>query len=546
MGDFIHDLSTPKDNHVAHALSFPNQVAMETWQNESEGQTPEDRHLGKVVNVEDTGRRFVFVQREPELVFQPIDAPAPLLADLDLYIDATGGDDLNGNGSLSNPYKTFTRALQVLENKEIDHVVKIRPKGAATGQAVYDEFPENNYLNILPGGDLVIDASGETYPVVAGPFTIDTVTGVGPANLFGNYEGTELKVTGSPAWTPDQFYGKFIHFTSGNYANRILNIDTNTADVVRVMMDLFTFAPGDTFNIVDAPIRVEVDHPIRFINTQGQNLQVSYFTPQLVIAGVEFRIDQGTTDFSCLNITGLSAIMTYTKLLDMWDSDAYSVPLNLNAAGLNLDFLPPGTLDNTELEEWLNYSNQVVSMGGTSPTEIGIDIALENTSYSAWCGGTFCRRYVFLGGVSGYISFSFVGGVVNFFGPNNVSPIASGLWLNVVFVRQPDYDAPALEVSGCNVAAIEVYIEKCGQAIDIGFNSYLQADWLHGNTTQISGQYAALVRPASSIYIPDAANMTLLGPSGAIEWDFDGATHANWPTAGNSFQKIDSFVSTKS
>lgn len=539
MGEMYHDLSGPKDNHIAYGLSFPNQVAMETWQNEIDGQTPEDRHLGKTVRVLDTGREFMFIQREPELVFQALDARAPLLDDLDLYIDGgAAGNDLTGDGSSGAPYKTFTRAFQVLGNKQIDHVVKIRPKAGD-----YTEHPENVYLDIRPGGSVVVDASGEPYPVVSGPHTIGTVAGVGPQNPFGNYEATDLTVTPDPGWTPDEFYGKFIRFTSGNYTNRVMNVWKNNGDTIRIMMDFFTFQVGDTFEIVDCPVKVEVDHPIRFINVVGAELQISYFTPQFVVAGVEFQIDSGTTDFSCFNITGMSAIMTYTKLLDMWDADAYSIPLNLNGAGLNLDFLIPGTLDNTELEEWLNYSNQIISLGGTSPTEVGIDIVLENTSYAGWCGGTFCRRYVFLASTSGYLSFSFVGGFITFFGPNNVSPIASGAWLNVVYVEQIDYDAAAFVASGANFGIIEAYIEKSGQPIDMAFNSYVQADWLHGNA--IATTHAAKIGPASTLHIPTEAYVTILGTVGAIEWTFDGSTVAAWPTAGNFVQKVDSYVSTK-
>ncbi len=541
MGEKYHDLATPKDNHVHYGLSFPNQYAMETWQNEVEGQVPEDRHLGKAVRVLDTNRVFMFVQRDPELIFVPIDAPATIVEDLDLYIDGTAGDDLTGDGSSGAPYKTFTRAFQVLENKELGARVKMRP---AAG--VYDEFPENiEYTPLLTGGQIVIDASGETYPEVAGPFTIDTVTGVGPQNLFGFHEATDLKVTGSPAWTPDQFYGKFIHVTSGAYSNKILNIWSNTADTVRVMLDLYTFSPGDTFNVVDCPVKIEVDHPIRFTGRKGGEQQTNFLEPQLVIAGVEFEVDTGTTDTSPMSISLTSAVFTYSKLVDMWAADNYSVCLTLNAAGLNLDFLEADTLDNTALEDWFNYSFQIQSLARTSPTEIGIDAVMYNTNYAGWFGGTFCRRYVFAAGNSGYISTSFVGGIATFFGPNNVSPIATGLLVSIVYVEQVDYNAVALVISGANFSIIEAYIAKCGQPIDIGFNSYLHLDWLKADNTKINATYAALVRSASSIHIPVGANVDVLGTSGAIEWDFDGATVAAWPTAGNFVQKVDSFVSTK-
>jgi hypothetical protein len=538
MGEMYHDLSTPKDNHISYGLSFPNQYAMENWQNEIDGQTPQNRHLGKTVRVMDTGREFMLIQIDPELVFQPLDGPAPLLDDLNLYINGTTGSDLTGDGSSGAPYKTFNRAFQVLENKRNSYRVKIRP---AAG--VYTDFPEVVNIDTDPGGQIVMDASGEAYPVVSGTHTIDSIAGVGVQNPFGNYEATDLTVSPDPGWTPDQFYGKFVHFKSGNYANRVLRVWKNSSDTIQVMMDLFTFQAGDTFDIVDAPVKIEVDHPIRFVGRRVADQTVDFFNPQLVIAGVEFEVDVGSTDSPPMSLHDISAVMTYSKLVDMWNTDQYSIPLLLNGSKINLDFLASGVLDNTELEQFINYSFIIQALAGTSPAEKGLDVVMYNSEYASGLGGVACRRYVFLGGVSGYLSFCDVGGFVTFFDDSGVAPISSAAWLNVVYIDQVDYDDIAIIATVANLDIIEAYIEKSGLPIYLAHNSYLQADWLHGNT--INSQYAARIGPASSLFIPTAAYMTLLGTTGAIQWDFDGATVAAWPTAGNFVQKVDSFVSTK-
>jgi hypothetical protein len=537
MGELYHDLSQPSKNHVSYGLRYPNQAAMELGTGELDGQTLEDRHIGKTARVMDTNRRFMLLAHDPDIIWAPEDAGALLLADLDIHL-APGGDDATGDGTSGNPYKTFDRAFQVIENKRINKRVKIHP---AAG--VYDSFPSIIFLDIEPGGELVIDASGEAYPIVSGPYTVGTITGVGVQNPFGNYEATDLTPNAAPSWTPDEFYGKFLHFKTGNYANRVLNLWSNDVTTVRTMMDLFTFQVGDTFDIVNCPVKIEVDHPIRFVGRRVGSSLLDYFSPQVVFAGIHIESDIGNTNDSPLSYDGLSVVMTYSKLVDMWTADNFSIPLGLKGSKFNLDFLATGILDNTELEEWINYSWQIQSLAETSPTEEGVDVVLYDSEYLTGIGGAFCRRYIFQGGVSGYLSFCFAGGFVTFLQTSGVAPITSAAWLNVVYIEQKDYDAPALLLTVANINILEAYIEKCGQPIILKHNSFLQADWLHGNT--INAAWAAQIGPASSIYIPIGSRVTLLGTSGAIEWDFDGAVVAAWPAAGNFVQKVDSFVSTK-
>jgi hypothetical protein len=525
-------------NHVAYGLSFPNQTAMELWQNETNGQTPEDRHIGKTVRVLDTNREFMLIQHDPALIFEPLDAPAPLLADLDLYIDDAGGNDVTGDGSSGNPYKTFDRALQVLGNKIINKIVKIRP---AAG--VYTDWPEYFNPKYDVGGQIVIDASGEAYPQVAGPFTIGSIAGVGPADPFGDELATELTPTPAPSWTADQFYGKAMHFLTGAYANRILPIWKNTTAAITTQLDLFGFSNGDTFDIVDYPVKIQLDHPMKIkADTVGEQL-LDFTHPHFVTAGIHFEINTGDLLKVPMFLHGVSAVMTYTKLVDMYSTDKFGVPLILRDSKINFDFVEPGTFDNSELEVWFNQDFAIHSLAGTPPAESGVDVVVIDSKFGDGLAKTSCRRSVFHAGESLQLLYCFIGGLTNSFSPGGFSTITCSSLLQVVFVEQIGYDDIVFNLSNQRLDCFECYIHKSGRPILLTDNSYFLAEWLHGGT--INQAYALLIGRGSKFHIPDIADMTLTGTSGAIEWEFDGATVSAWPAAGNFVEKVDSFVSTK-
>ena len=49
---------------------------------------------------------------------------------------------------------------------------------------------------------------------------------------------TELEISGE-TWTTDELYGKFMHFTSGNWSGYIVPIFENGADTIQTYADWY-------------------------------------------------------------------------------------------------------------------------------------------------------------------------------------------------------------------------------------------------------------------------------------------------------------------
>jgi hypothetical protein len=538
MNEIIHDLMKSNKNHIGYGLSYPNQTAMEQGVNEIDGQVLAVRHLGKTARVLDTNRTFMLIAFDPVIIWQPEDAAGPLLEAVTMHLDASTGNDLTGDGSSGAPYKTFTRAFQTLENKNISHVVKMKP---AAG--VYDEFPEESELPMTVNGQVVIDASGETYPVIVAGLAIGTIADVGPQDIFGTALATELTPNAAPSWTVDQHIGKFAHFKTGAYANRVLPIWRNTATSIITDADYFGFQIGDTFDIVDAPVKIQVDHPIKIRGiTIGENLTEFRF-PELCMAGIEIECTTGDSSKSPLFLRGVSCVFNFCKLVDMWNADNFSIPLLLRDAKINLDFVPANTFDNTELEEWLNYNFNIFSNAGAPPTAGGIDIATTESSIATGMNKVFCRRKIAALAPSVPIFYTFCGGITTIGFAGVFAGTTGNLFTDHVFVEQLNYDETAFYFSNFHVYFSATYIHKSGQPIELYDNGYVFAEWLHGGT--INATHALKIGRASHLYIDVETDVTLLGTAGAINWVFDNTNVAAWPTAGNFANKVDSYVSTK-
>lgn len=86
--------------------------------------------------------------------------------ELDIYVNASTGNDETGDGSAEAPYKTITTAYETVPEK-IQHPVHLH---IAAGS--YTDWPSPIKPEILPGGSFSIDGSS-AMSVVAGPLTID-------------------------------------------------------------------------------------------------------------------------------------------------------------------------------------------------------------------------------------------------------------------------------------------------------------------------------------------------------------------------------------
>jgi len=121
---------------------------------------------------------------------------------------------------------------------------------------------------------------------LAGPFTIDTVTEVGYNTIKA---GLDLEVIGA-GWAADQWYGKFIRFTSGAADKMVHAVYASGGDVIGTTIGAYYgVAPGDTFIVVDPSVRIECDRaPVFSIRSDGSPGRT---ISNWIMANLEFEAD---------------------------------------------------------------------------------------------------------------------------------------------------------------------------------------------------------------------------------------------------------------
>jgi len=174
------------------------------------------------------------------------------VAAMDLYVDPTGSDT-EGKGTALAPYASFDRALAEVP-MIVAHKIHIR---AAAGS--YTSFPSHLSKIFMGDGQITLDSTA-TPVASAGPFTLATYARP-------NYTYSTFLVTAA-GWTVDEFVGKWLLITSGAAAGRAYPIHSNTADTITTP-PVWTSAVGtpanpDTFEIVEPPTVITVDHGIAF------------------------------------------------------------------------------------------------------------------------------------------------------------------------------------------------------------------------------------------------------------------------------------------
>lgn len=218
-------------------------------------------------------------------------------APINLYVDPAGSD-VTGDGTAGKPYATLTKALASIPEK-IAHTVHLRYAGGT-----YTSFPTNLCFELLRTGQLVLECTDEP-TVVAGPFTM---SGVADLNTW---SGFDITVAGA-GWSVDAYHGKFIKITSGASAGLVLPIHYNSADTISTLTSFYSFAPGDSFNIVEPAAIVDTAHPITF----GVKGSLSWGYSQLAIVNTMFS----TSDI------GLNEYLWYGNVFAVLYCTAFKVP----------------------------------------------------------------------------------------------------------------------------------------------------------------------------------------------------------------------------
>ncbi len=193
-----------------------------------------------------------------------------------IYLDTAGSDD--GDGSAEHPYATWDRALQDIP-LFIDHKVRVKARAGA-----YTSFPRQ--VRHFIGRLGILSFEGMDAPtVVAGPFTVDTATKVGVSDGA----GWDLTVSGV-AWSADQWYGKFVRFSTGDHIHSVHPIFFNGVDSIALTARCFdAIAAGDVFDIIEPNVCITVDHAPVFAIV-GDGCPGRYIA-QFAMANMEFVTD---------------------------------------------------------------------------------------------------------------------------------------------------------------------------------------------------------------------------------------------------------------
>lgn len=440
-------------------------------------------------------------------------------SDETIYVNWDTGNDSTGNGSIAHPYKTFA-FVEGLPRTIKDHTIRIK----ASASNSYNVFPKDGIPNTVGSGRLIFDSSSETFPVYAGPYTVSTVTNVGGAAHFGVSHATDLTVTGA-GWTVDDFYGKSIRMLTGLWAGYVLYIHKNTSDTITTIADWYGFAPGDTFEIVDRPIVITVDHPITFNSNSTMHRYTSDttpdtpFEPSILFCGYKFS-SSSKNPFRFDNINAIFSACTF------WgqSTDVNSINLNASHFSFNFDDIPTDSFDVAVFEDFYAFDWKSIPLNGNPVQPAALP-----------CFQAYGPGYVSQLSMRGEMRSEKALGHFQSYGcqVGKGSFIDSGTGTHeYIYVEQVGYDTPSFVVDNNQaVSIVSAYCKHYEGGLSVK-SSKVYISWLQGEDPLV-GTYGADIGAGSLIVVPDSSNVTLTGPLGAIIIKYpSNDVFANWPGTG--------------
>ncbi|MCP4674365.1 MAG: hypothetical protein GY854_02370 [Deltaproteobacteria bacterium] len=443
-------------------------------------------------------------------------------SELTIHLDSINGDDETGDGSSGNPFQS----LSFLERLpyEIRHQIKVTPKAGT-----YTGWPVNMKHRYVENGRIILDASGETFPVIAGPFTLSAATQIGPPSALGCSFATDIEVAGA-GWASDEHYGKFMRFLSGNWAGYVLPVYKNTSDAIRTYGDPRGYAAGDTFEIVDCPVTISTsDH----VTIEGDGCfneplygvsDISPWGPHFIAGGVKFVSDVGDRSFTFKDIVGYLSFCTFV------DSEKW-VFFELYNSSINYQVPPATVFDNPSLADWYACAVNIIPSNGALPTEDGSNIMLHNSQLG---GFTNHQRVDLRSSFRGGVSWCMIGGFT--------SEYSNGIQhIDTAYFEQVGYSTNAIDANG-RTRIYSAYINGCARALHSRGRTF--AWWFKGEN--IANDYAVEVDEAGLVVNRGGADVDIIGAVGAIEFPFSGTNHATWPALGAAHtDNAGSYVITK-
>jgi len=301
---------------------------------------------------------------------------------LDIYVDAALGSDSVGEGTLNSPYATPTRGMldvpEIIRHKVHVHI--------AAG--TYTDFPDRVQYMIESDGQLTIEGTGAP-TTVYGPFAITNYS------MHTSWTHSIIQVAAA-GWAVDQFYGKWVFFTSGTAAGFVLPVHSNTADTIITnpawSWIVGAIAPGDTFEIVDPPAIISVNHPIEFelLNHSFAALPTAPHraaNSKMGIGSIKFETSAtyANTPFSITGGSNVCDFVTFQvpEVPDWWNPVR---AFNTQDAEINMIGLAdPSGFDNPFLNVGMSRIQAAV---GTTPVVSGFDyiaVYINNSQVLGLC-----------------------------------------------------------------------------------------------------------------------------------------------------------------
>jgi hypothetical protein len=160
---------------------------------------------------------------------------------IDFYVNTVTGDDVNGDGSVTHPFQSLTKAQEYIPNY-INSPINVFVDAPAS-DPITDILDQ--YYEIGRNGQLTIQGTNAN-TVESGPYVINAV-----ANIGVGYTYAHTIQCVAPGWVANSKVGFFIHALSGANAGGYYAIVENSIDTLYTGNTNFLPAPGDAFEIVE-------------------------------------------------------------------------------------------------------------------------------------------------------------------------------------------------------------------------------------------------------------------------------------------------------
>ena len=456
-----------------------------------------DRTVGMIVFVSDLGEYFTLTGGITDADwYSTVSETAATVANMTIYVDPAG-NDTTGDGSIGLPYLTITKAYSVVP-KLVNHWVHI-----IIGAGTYTAFPSEVHNDFGPAGQLTFDGGEPT--AYSGPHTITTKT------AYGDTIDVMLDLTVSgESWTPNEFKGKFLKITAGVWVESMHVVISNTADTVRIASPLYAISNGETFNIVQPPVTVNI--------TPGETVSVKGFhsamdlTPRIGIGSIAFA--SAASYFIARETVAVFPLCTFAL-------GAANGRFRIRESNISPD--------NNAGGGWISAANAFVNVMSQYPGYVPFIVTCGGVASLARCEvrGSKARGLYVFGGM--------------FFPPEGGASDVAYCCARQVYAQNDfstsfltildDNTGNGVEVDQCRSATISgVHLEAGTNGIVVGPRCNVEVYRGSSTSANLSGHGIQVAAMGSYIARLQTADFT--GVTGDIQFTFGGNSTVAWPASG--------------